>query len=101
MDNKDIVEYIAITQPALEKRAAEKAKFDNALDSFLASHIKKGSFTKIEAGKIKKEAMENPSVIFKYVAPPVMERKLGEAIDHTETAPVAVSAFERALLGEI
>ena len=69
---QDIVNYIAMTQPKLEKHAAfNKALYDKLIKSGL---------DKTECEKIYKEASENPASVFKYMDIPTFNRKYGDAV---------------------
>lgn len=72
-----IVEYIASTQPKLEKYAAQQRTFLGSLQSKLVDLEKAGHITPTEHATIYKEASENPANILKYLDVPTYNKKVG------------------------
>lgn len=77
MIEKKVIEYIAETQPVIEKYASQKEAFKMELVKKLDSLKKTGSISDKQYSTIYKEAMENPASIFKHLDIPAYTHSIG------------------------
>ncbi len=67
MKDQKIIDYMSITQPALDKYAKQEKTFMGALQTKMSSLVKAGSIKETEANRIIKEAKANPASIFNHL----------------------------------
>ena len=81
MIEEKVIQYIASTQPQLEKQAMEKKAFMNTLKKKLASLRKNNCISDKEYNTILKEAEANISNVFKYLDVPSYNYRIGTPSD--------------------
>lgn len=88
-----MVEYIATTQPQLEKLASERKSFLATLQSKLNSMVKAGAMLSKDAENILKEAEVNPANALNYLDLPAYSKQIGNVTKTAKSVTDPLSAF--------